>query len=75
MKKEKIRISKPPEEQKQKIIDIVMVVFAEKGYEHTVMRDIAETVRIVPGSTGILNWSRCCLKLQSFGMSRTIVLL
>ena len=49
MKQEKIRISKPPEERKQEIMDTAMVVFAEKGYEQTTMRDIAEAVGIVPG--------------------------
>lgn len=49
MKQEKIRISKPPEERKQEIMDTAMTVFAEKGYEQTTMRDIAEAVGIVPG--------------------------
>lgn len=45
----KVRISKPPEERKQEIMDIAMGVFLEKGYEQTTMRDIAAAVGIVPG--------------------------
>lgn len=48
MAKEKIRISKAPEERKQEIMDIAMRVFAENGYERTTMRDIAAAVGVVP---------------------------
>ena len=41
MAKDKIRVSKPPEERRQEIMDTAMRVFAEKGYEQTTMRDIA----------------------------------
>lgn len=49
MKDEKIRISKPPEERKQEIIDAAMRAFTEKGYEQTTMRDIAAVIGVVPG--------------------------
>lgn len=49
MKEEKVRISKPPEERKQEIIDAAMGVFTEKGYEQTTMRDIAAVIGVVPG--------------------------
>ena len=49
MAKDKIRVSKPPEERRQEIMDTAMRVFAEKGYEQTTMRDIASAVGVVPG--------------------------
>lgn len=49
MAKEKIRISKAPEERKQEIMDTAMRIFAENGYERTTMRDIAAAVGVVPG--------------------------
>ena len=44
VKEEKIRISKPPEERKQEIMDAAMRAFTEKGYEQTTMRDIAAVI-------------------------------
>ena len=49
VKEEKIRISKPPEERKQEIMDAAMRAFTEKGYEQTTMRDIAAVIGVVPG--------------------------
>ena len=49
VKEEKIRISKPPEERKQEIMDAAMQAFTEKGYEQTTMRDIAAVIGVVPG--------------------------
>lgn len=49
MGKGKLRISKPPEERRQEIMDTAMLVFSEKGYEQTTMRDIASAAGIVPG--------------------------
>lgn len=44
-----MRISKEPEVRKQEIIDAAMGVFAEKGYEATTMKDIAQAAHVVPG--------------------------
>lgn len=44
-----MRISKPPEERKQEMLDTAMKVFARKGYEATTMADIAKEMRVVPG--------------------------
>ena len=49
VKEEKIRISKPPEERKQEIMDAAMRAFTEKGYEQTTMRDIAAVIGVIPG--------------------------
>lgn len=45
----KIRISKPPEERRQELLDTAMRVFTQKGYEQTTMRDIAKEMNVVPG--------------------------
>ena len=39
------RITKPPEERRQEIIDTAMKVFYEKGYEKTSISDIAREMR------------------------------
>lgn len=44
-----MRVSKDPEVRKQEIIDTAMKVFAEKGYEATTMKDIANAANVVPG--------------------------
>ena len=44
-----MRISKPPEERRQEILDAAMRLFAEKGYEETSMSDIAKELQVVPG--------------------------
>ena len=49
MGKNKVRVTKLPEERKQEIIDVAMQVFTEKGYEQATMRDIAAAVGVVPG--------------------------
>ena len=44
-----MRISKPPEERKQEMIDTAMRLFASKGYEATTMSDIAKEMNVVSG--------------------------
>lgn len=44
-----MRISKPPEERKQEMIDTAMFLFAKKGYEATTMTDIAKEMNVVSG--------------------------
>ena len=44
-----MRISKEPEVRKQEIIDTAMSVFAEKGYEATTMKDIAQRMNVASG--------------------------
>jgi AcrR family transcriptional regulator len=44
-----MRISKPPEERKQEIIDTAMQIFAEKGYEATSVTDIAKRMGVASG--------------------------
>lgn len=43
------RISKPPEERRQEILDAAMRLFTEKGYEETSMADIARELGVVQG--------------------------
>ena len=43
------RISKPPEERKQEIIEAALKVFSEKGYDNTTIQDIAERLNIAQG--------------------------
>ena len=43
------RISKPPEQRRQEILDAAMELFAEKGYEDTSMADIAKRLGVVQG--------------------------
>lgn len=43
------RISKPPEERKQEIIETALALFTEKGYENTTIQDIAEKLNIAQG--------------------------
>ena len=43
------RISKPPGERKQEIIDTAYVLFAEKGYEETTVRDIVGKIGVAQG--------------------------
>lgn len=43
------RISKPPEERKQEIIETALVLFQEKGYENTTIQDIAERMNVAQG--------------------------
>lgn len=43
------RISKPPEERRQEILDTAMRLFSEKGYEDTSMADIARELGVVQG--------------------------
>ena len=43
------RITKPPEERRQEIIDTAMKVFYEKGYEKTSISDIAREMHVAQG--------------------------
>ena len=43
------RISKPPEERRQEILDTAMRLFTERGYEETSMADIAREMDVVQG--------------------------
>ncbi len=43
------RISKPPEERKQELIDVAIRLFFTKGYEETSVRDILKEVNGAPG--------------------------
>jgi len=43
------RISKPPEERKQEIIETALALFQEKGYENTTIQDIAERMNVAQG--------------------------
>ncbi|MEE0435886.1 MAG: TetR/AcrR family transcriptional regulator [Peptococcaceae bacterium] len=43
------RITKPPEERRQEIIDTAMRVFYEKGYEKTSISDIAREMHVAQG--------------------------
>ena len=43
------RITKPPEERRQEIIDTAMKVFYEKGYEKTSISDIAKEMNVAQG--------------------------
>ena len=43
------RITKPPEERRQEIIDTAMMVFYEKGYEKTSISDIAREMHVAQG--------------------------
>lgn len=43
------RVSKPPEERRQEIIDTAMRVFCEKGYEKTSISDIAKEMHVAQG--------------------------
>lgn len=43
------RVSKDPEVRKQEILDAAMILFYEKGYEHTSMTDIANKVGVAQG--------------------------
>lgn len=66
MAKDKIRVSKPPEERRQEIMDTAMRVFAEKGYEQTTMRISHQRWVLFPVSaTAILNPNRYYLNRQS----------
>lgn len=44
-----MRISKDPEERKQEIIDIAMMLFEEKGVKKTSMSDIAKKLNVAKG--------------------------
>lgn len=44
-----MRISKPPEERRQEMIDTAMKVFGSRGYEAVTMTDIAKEMNVVPG--------------------------
>lgn len=44
-----MRVSKPPEERRQEILETAMRLFTEKGYENTSMRDIAAELGVVQG--------------------------
>jgi AcrR family transcriptional regulator len=43
------RISKPPAERKQEIIETALALFSEKGYDHTTIQDIAERMNVAQG--------------------------
>ena len=43
------RITKPPEERKQEIIETALELFSEKGYENTTIQDIAEKMNVAQG--------------------------
>lgn len=43
------RITKPPEERRQEILDTAMKVFYEKGYEKTSISDIAKEMHVAQG--------------------------
>jgi len=43
------RISKDPEERREEIIETAQKLFEEKGYEHTMMSDISQTLGISAG--------------------------
>ncbi len=44
-----MRVSKPPEERRQEILDTAMRLFSERGYEEVSMADIAKELKVVPG--------------------------
>lgn len=44
-----VRISKPPEERKQEIIDTAINLFIQNGYENTSFEDIAKELDVVKG--------------------------
>ncbi|WP_295578775.1 TetR/AcrR family transcriptional regulator [uncultured Oscillibacter sp.] len=44
-----MRITKAPELRRQEILETAMVLFTERGYEETSMRDIAQACHVVPG--------------------------
>lgn len=43
------RITKPPEERKQEIIETALKLFSQKGYENTTIQDIAEEMNVAQG--------------------------
>lgn len=44
-----MRVTKPPEERKQEILEAAINVFSEKGYEKTSMSDITDSLNIAQG--------------------------